>query len=154
MIARESIPSAITPALALAFILAAVLIAVVSLAAASDMVVNTQIDSVSKSGTVSIVSARVGIENDTGGAINNVVGRIVSIGDGVVLNDDAVTFSDIASGASAVSIDTFTVTIDSAVEPSLNVAIPLDITWQDANGTPQKQTAHLLVNLEQGGQTP
>lgn len=132
----------------LSFVLAAVLIAVVSLAAVSDILVNTQVDSVSKSGTVSIISARVGIENDTGGAINNVVGRIVPAGDGVILNDDTVTFANMADGASAVSIDTFTVTVDSALAPSMNVALPVEITWQDSGGVPQKKTAHLLLNLE------
>lgn len=150
MIVRQSF----NPAFTLAFILAAVLIAVVSLAAASDILVNTQIDSVSKSGTVSIISARVGIENDTGGAISNVVGKIIPMWEGVVLNDDTVTFTSMENGASAVSTDTFTITVDSAVEPSLNVALPVDITWQDSGGVPQKKTAHLLISLEQGGQTP
>jgi|GEM_PF-3175905 len=144
MIVRQSY----NPAFTLAFIMAAVLIAVVSFAAASDILVNTQVDSVSKSGTVFIISAKVGIENDTGGEISNVVGRIFPAWDGVVLNDDTVTFANMADGASAVSIDTFTVTVDSAVAPSLNVALPVDITWQDSGGVPRKNTAHLLVTLE------
>ncbi|MBI5140787.1 MAG: hypothetical protein HZA20_01175 [Nitrospirae bacterium] len=132
----------------LSYFLVAIIIAGVSPAFAGDILVSAQVDSVSTSGTVSTVNARIGITNDSAGAINNIVGSVTAIGDGVTVTDDTVSLGSVGGGASAVSTDTFTVTMDSAVTPSGNVGLPVSITYQDSDGIPQKKTAVVLITLE------
>jgi hypothetical protein len=132
----------------LSYLLIAIIMASVSPALAGDMLISAQVDAVSTSGTVSTVSAKVSITNDTGGAISNVVGNASAMGDGVAVTSGTVTFNSVASGASASSINDVTVTIDSSVAPSSNVGLPIAITYQDAEGIPQMKNSVVMITLE------
>ena len=115
---------------------------------AGEIIPETVIESTQDSGAITTVTVKIQLLNDTGSDVYNVFGKVVYQEEGVNITSDTVFFDDIGYGQKELSEDSFAVSIDKDVVPSLNVPLELQLSFEDKNGQAQELTTYILVSLE------